>query len=63
VLLRALKSAVRFAPPGVSGLAFLSGYLGAALRGVPQVEDAEFRRFIRGELNGRLRTALPGARA
>lgn len=53
VLLRSLKVA-RLRPVGLSGLAFLGGYLGAALRRIPRVEDPEFRRFVRGELRARL---------
>jgi exopolysaccharide biosynthesis WecB/TagA/CpsF family protein len=58
VLLRSVKVAVTFKPRGVAGLAFLGGYLGAALRSVPQVDDPEFRRFVRRELRLRMLTAL-----
>jgi poly-beta-1,6-N-acetyl-D-glucosamine synthase len=58
VALRSLLVAVRFRPYGISGLWFLGGYLGAALRGVPRVEDPEFRRFQRREQRQRLRRAL-----
>ena len=61
VVLRAFKVGLRMHPRGISGLAFLYGYLEAALRRVPRVEDAEFRRFVRTELRGRMRAALPGA--
>jgi hypothetical protein len=57
--LRSLKVA-RTSPVGVSGLAFLGGYLAAALRGVPRVEDPEFRRFTRAELRGRMAGPLRG---
>ena len=57
VLMRSLKVA-RLSPVGLSGLAFLGGYLGAALRGVPRVEDPEFRRFARWELRARLSRPL-----
>ena len=61
VLLRSLK--VALVPPlGLSGLAFLAGYVGAALRGVPRVEDPEFRRFVRGELRARMARPLSGRR-
>lgn len=61
VALRSLKVGVRMHPRGLSGAAFLGGYVQAALVGVPQVEDREFRRFVRGELRGRMRAALrPG---
>jgi biofilm PGA synthesis N-glycosyltransferase PgaC len=59
VLLRSLKVS-RLRPAGLSGLAFLGGYLGAALRRVPRVDDPEFRRFVRGELRARLMPALRG---
>jgi hypothetical protein len=52
---------VRFTPWGVSGLAFLWGYLAAALRGVPRVDDAEFRRYVRRELRARIVTSLRAA--
>jgi biofilm PGA synthesis N-glycosyltransferase PgaC len=61
VMLRAFKVGLRMHPRGISGLAFLFGYLEAALRRVPRVEDPEFRRFVRAELRGRMRAALPGA--
>jgi poly-beta-1,6-N-acetyl-D-glucosamine synthase len=54
VLLRSLKVAVRFTPVGIAGLAFLWGYFGAALTSAPQVEDMEFRRFVRRELRARV---------
>ncbi|MEZ5062962.1 MAG: glycosyltransferase family A protein [Solirubrobacterales bacterium] len=57
VTLRALKVA-RVSPYGLSGIAFLFGYLRAAARGVPQVEDEEFRRFVRRELRARMRQPL-----
>jgi hypothetical protein len=61
VALRAVKVGLRMRPRGISGLAFLYGYLEAAVRRVPRVEDAEFRRFVRAELRGRMRAALAGA--
>jgi|SRR5690349_17293099 len=57
--LRSLKVA-RTSPLGLSGLAFLGGYLGAALRRAPRVEDPEFRRFTRAELRSRMAGALRG---
>jgi poly-beta-1,6-N-acetyl-D-glucosamine synthase len=57
VTLRAFKIA-RARPRGLSGLAFLYGYLRSAVRGVPRVEDPAFRRFVRGELRERTRGEL-----
>jgi len=57
VALRALKTS-RMRPWGLSGMAYLGGYLGAGLRSVPRVEDPAFRTFIRGELRSRARTAV-----
>ncbi len=59
VALRSLKVA-RVPPRGLSGLAFLGGYLAAAARRVPRVEDREFRRFVRTELRARLMRPLRG---
>jgi poly-beta-1,6-N-acetyl-D-glucosamine synthase len=59
VALRGFKVAVRMRPRGLSGLAFAYGYLQAAAKRVPRVEDAEFRRFVRGELRARMRAAFP----
>jgi hypothetical protein len=53
VLLRSLKVA-RSWPAGLSGGAFVYGYLRAALRAQPRVDDDEFRRFVRRELRGRM---------
>jgi poly-beta-1,6-N-acetyl-D-glucosamine synthase len=63
VALRGFKVAIRMRPRGISGLAFVGGYLYAALRRVPRVEDPEFRRFVRGELRGRMRAAFAGREA
>jgi poly-beta-1,6-N-acetyl-D-glucosamine synthase len=57
VLLRAVKIASE-RPLGLSGLAFLGGYLWARVAGVPQVDDPEFCAFVRRELGVRLRRAL-----
>ena len=54
VLLRSLKVAVVYRPACVSGLAFLYGYLRAAVTRTEQVPDPEFRRFTRNELRRRL---------
>jgi poly-beta-1,6-N-acetyl-D-glucosamine synthase len=57
VTLRAFKLALS-RPRGLSGIAFLYGYLRSAVRRVPRVEDAEFRRFVHGELRARMLGAL-----
>jgi len=54
VALRAFKVA-RSRPRGLSGLAFLYGFLDSAARRVPRVEDPEFRAFVRRELRERAR--------
>jgi poly-beta-1,6-N-acetyl-D-glucosamine synthase len=56
VVLRSVKEAASW-PPGLSGAAFLYGYLRSAVRREPRVDDAEFRRLVRRELRGRLRPA------
>jgi poly-beta-1,6-N-acetyl-D-glucosamine synthase len=53
VSLRALKVAT-MSPVGLAGVAFLYGYLRAALGSMPKVEDEEFRRFVRRELRARM---------
>lgn len=60
VLLRGLKVGLKMRPRGLSGLAFVGGYLHAAAKRVPRVEDREFRSFVRRELRGRMRAALAG---
>jgi len=59
VTLRAFKVA-RTRPRGLSGVAFLYGYLRAAAGGVRRVEDPAFRGFVRAELRGRAREAISG---
>jgi poly-beta-1,6-N-acetyl-D-glucosamine synthase len=59
VTLRAFKMA-RLRPRGISGVAFLYGYLRSAARRVARVEDREFRRFMRRELRRRARQELTG---
>lgn len=61
IALRSVKVGLRMRPRGISGLAFLYGYLEAAVRRVPRVEDREFRRFVRRELRGRMRATLAGS--
>lgn len=57
ISLRAVKVALQ--PPRIlSGVAFLGGYLWAAVRRTPRVEDPEFRRFIRRELRARMLAAI-----
>ncbi len=58
VLLRGVKVGIKMRPRGISGLAFVYGYLQAAVKRVPRVEDREFHRFVRRELRGRMRAAL-----
>jgi glycosyltransferase involved in cell wall biosynthesis len=53
VALRSLKVACS-RPYGLSGLAFLYGYLRSALRREDRVEDERFRRFVATELRGRV---------
>jgi biofilm PGA synthesis N-glycosyltransferase PgaC len=53
VLLRSFKVAAS-RPFAISGASFLYGYLRAALRSEPQVDDADYRRFVRRELRDRL---------
>jgi glycosyltransferase involved in cell wall biosynthesis len=57
VALRALNVA-RSRPRGVSGIAFVYGYLRSAVNTVGRVDDAEFRVFVRRELRTRMLTAL-----
>ena len=59
VTLRAFKTA-RLRPRGLSGVAFLYGYVRSAVSRVPQVEDRELRGFIRRELRARARHELAG---
>lgn len=58
VLARSGKAAVVWDPRGLSGLAFLWGYLWFAIRRADRVEDDEFRRFVRSEHRRRVRRAL-----
>jgi hypothetical protein len=58
VAMRSVKVGLRMRPRGLSGAAFLGGYLYAAMIRVPRVEDREFRRFVRSELRSRMRAAL-----
>lgn len=58
VALRSLKIATA-RPEGISGLAFLYGYVRAALQRTPRVESGEFRRAVRREIRGRVVGKLP----
>jgi biofilm PGA synthesis N-glycosyltransferase PgaC len=62
VALRSLKMATA-RPEGLSGLAFLYGYVRAALLRTRRVEDEEFRRTVRREARMRLVGMLPLARS
>ena len=61
VTLRALKVALR-RPYGLSGVAFIFGYLRAAARRVTRVPDPAYRAFTRRELRGRMLRAAGVAR-
>jgi poly-beta-1,6-N-acetyl-D-glucosamine synthase len=58
VLLRSLKVA-RNSPVGLSGIAFVYGYVRAWALRVERVPDREYRRFTRREVNRRMWGALP----
>ena len=58
VLARSGKMAVAWDPRGLSGLAFLWGFVSYAIRRADRVEDEEFRRFVRDEHRQRVRRAL-----
>jgi poly-beta-1,6-N-acetyl-D-glucosamine synthase len=57
-LMKSLRLAATARPRVLSGLAFEFGYLRAAVRSSPKVEDEEFHRFVRGELRRRVVSAL-----
>jgi hypothetical protein len=57
VTMRAFTVA-RERPRGVSGVAFLYGYVRAAVMRTARVEDPEFRDFVRRELRHRARSEL-----
>jgi poly-beta-1,6-N-acetyl-D-glucosamine synthase len=56
--LRSLKVACS-RPYGLSGVAFLYGYVRTAVRREDRVEDERFRRFVAKELRGRLSVKVP----
>ena len=58
VLARGLRIAVKEKPRLLKGFWFLRGYVKAAVERQARVEDPEFRRFIRREQRGRIRSAL-----
>jgi glycosyltransferase involved in cell wall biosynthesis len=58
VLARSLKVSVNQAPRGISGPAFVWGYLRCAVRRSERVEDDQFKRFVRQEHRRRVRRAL-----
>jgi glycosyltransferase involved in cell wall biosynthesis len=60
VALRSLKVATA-RPEGISGMAFLYGYIRAALQRTPRVEDGEYRRVVHREIRGRVVGKLPFA--
>ncbi len=57
VTLRSFKVA-RMPPRGLSGVAFLYGYLRSAVQRVARVDDPEFRSFVHQELRQRIRHEL-----
>jgi poly-beta-1,6-N-acetyl-D-glucosamine synthase len=59
ILLKSLKQAA-LPPVGISGLAFIFGYVRAWYRSVPRIEDAEYRRFARYDERRRLVNATVG---
>ncbi len=58
ILMRATKTGITWRPYGLSGMAFVWGYLGCMLRNGERVEDEEFKRFVRREHRQRIRRAL-----
>ncbi len=62
VLLRSAKLAT-VKPYGLSGLAFLYGYLRAASTNADRVDDEQFRRFVRLELHERMLRPLTDRRS
>jgi hypothetical protein len=58
---RSMKLA-RGRPFGLTGIAFAFGYVRAAARGVPRVDDVAFRTFVRAELRGRVAAKITRGR-
>jgi poly-beta-1,6-N-acetyl-D-glucosamine synthase len=57
-LARSLNVSAKWEPRGLSGLAFIWGYLLCIIRRAERVEDEEFKRFVRKEHRRRVRRAL-----
>jgi GT2 family glycosyltransferase len=57
ITLRTFKMAL-VPPRGLSGVAFLYGYVRSAFRRTPRVDDPAFRKFVRRELRQRAREYL-----
>lgn len=57
VSLRAFKLAAT-RPRGLSGLAFLYGYVRSAFDGTRRADDPQLRKFVRSELRGRILTGV-----
>lgn len=53
-LLRAFRTSVWLPPRGLSGVAFLYGYVYGWARRAPRIDDPEFHRFMRRELRDRV---------
>jgi glycosyltransferase involved in cell wall biosynthesis len=62
-LARSFKVAATCDPRGLSGIAFLWGYVRSAVRRSPRIDDPEFELFVRRELRGRVRAAFRWTRA
>lgn len=58
VMLRSVRIGIGWSPRGLSGFAFLCGYLLCALRRADRVEDREFKRFVKMEHRRRIRGAV-----
>lgn len=58
ILARSLKMAVSFKPRGISGGAFVWGYVSCMIRKADRIEDDEFKLFVRAEHRRRFWRAL-----
>jgi glycosyltransferase involved in cell wall biosynthesis len=63
ILARSVKVTAKWSPRGISGFAFIWGYVRCMLRRSDRVEDDEFKRFVRKEHGRRVRQALRLERA